>query len=345
MENFNSTEWIPGLPVEMGLECLIRIPYPAHQVASGVCRKWRELLQCPEFYNHRRRLGYTCKVVCLIQVLPPESLPDESKPRGSPRYGVTVFDPVSRSWERIAPPPRFSSGLPLFCRLAGCEGKLVVMGGWDPQSYDPVSDVFVYDFTAGEWHAGAPMPSKRSFFAAAGVGGRVYVAGGHDEGKNAMRSAWAYDPRGDEWAELPQLSQERDECEGLTVAADGGGEFWAVSGYATERQGAFEASAEVYVPGAAEWRRVDHAWEPSKCPRSCVAVTRDGRLVNLAESSSGVRIGACGVTLGELTLLTGSEYQGGPQRLYFGGQDGKFEKMSMPEDFSGFVQSGCCVEI
>ncbi|KAK4763597.1 hypothetical protein SAY87_013035 [Trapa incisa] len=171
MENFNSTEWIPGLPVEMGLECLIRIPYPAHQVASGVCRKWRELLQCPEFYNHRRRLGYTCKVACLIQVLPPESLPDESKPRGSPRYG------------------------------------------------------------------------------------------------------------------------------------------------------------------------------PSKCPRSCVAVTRDGRLVNLAESSSGVRIGACGVTLGELTLLTGSEYQGGPQRLYFGGQDGKFEKMSMPEDFSGFVQSGCCVEI
>ncbi|KAK4779577.1 hypothetical protein SAY87_015683 [Trapa incisa] len=341
MEIFNSTDLIPDLPVEIGLECLSRLPFPTHQVASGVCWKWRELLQSPEFYHHRRRLGYTRKVACFVQALPPQPLPDEGKPRGSPRYAVTVFDPVCRSWERLGPPPRFTAGLPLFCRLAGCEGKLVVMGGWDPQSYEPASDVFVYDFTTGEWCAGTPMPSKRSFFAAAGVGGRVYVAGGHDESKNAMKSAWAYDPRGGEWTELPPLCQERDECEGL----DGGGEFWVVSGYATERQGAFEASAEVYVPGASEWQRVDGVWEPSKCPRSCVAVARDGRLVKLGESSLGDRIGACGVALGELTVMTGSEYQGGPQKFYLGRQDGKIEKISVPEDFSGFVQSGCCVEI
>lgn len=330
------------MPAEVGVECLTRLPYSAHQVASGVCRKWREVLRSPEFYHHRRRLGYTREVACLVQALPEQALPDGSKPRGSPSYAITVFDPVSGSWERLGPVPRFQSGLPLFCQLAGCEGKLIVMGGWDPQSYNPVSDVFVYDFTIREWRVGAPMPSKRSFFAAAAVGGRVYVAGGHDESKNALRSAWAYDPRSDEWAELPLLSQDRDECEGLAV---NDGEFWVVSGYATERQGAFEASAEVYVPGAAEWRRIDGAWERSRCPRSCAGVASEGRLVNWAESNSEIRVGACGVAMGELTLLTGSECQAAPQRFYFGGQDGKFEKIHVPGDFSGFVQSGCCVEI
>ncbi|OWM73400.1 F-box/kelch-repeat protein At2g44130-like [Punica granatum] len=342
MEGFDSIDWVPGLPIELGLECLTRLPHSAHLVAAGVCRKWRELIQRPEFYHQRRHLGYTRKVACLVQALPAQALPDGSKPGGSPSYAVTVFDPASGSWERLNPVPGFPNGLPLFCQLAGCEGKLVAMGGWDPKSYDPVSDVFVYDFTTREWRVGAPMPLKRSFFAAAGVGGHVYVAGGHDESKNALRSAWAYDPRGDEWTELPQLSQERDECEGLAV---NGAEFWVVSGYSTQRQGAFEGSAEVYEPGAAEWRRVDGAWELGQCPRSCVGMGKDGRLVSWAEPNSQVGVGACGVALGELTILTGSEYQGAPQAFYFGGQDGKFARISVPEEFTGFFQSGCCVEI
>ncbi|KAK4783826.1 hypothetical protein SAY86_018194 [Trapa natans] len=345
MERFDSIEWVPNLPVDIGLECLTRLPYSAHSAASGVCRKWRGLLQSPEFYIHRWRLGYTHKVACLVQAFPPQNLPgDGSKSRGSPSYAVTVFDPVSGSWERLPPVPRYPCGLPLFCQIAGCEGKLVVMGGWDPQSYDPVTDVFVYDFTTQEWRAGAPMPSKRSFFAAAGVGGLVYVAGGHDENKNALSSAWAYDPRRDEWAGLPPLSQARDECGGL-AAADSG-EFWVVSGYTTERQGAFEGSAEIYNPASGEWRMVDGAWETGRCPRPSTGVARDGQLVSWAESNSEIRVGVCGIHLGELTLLTLSEYQGAHQGFStLGGQSGKLTKISVPEEFSGFVQSGCCVEI
>ena len=73
------------------------------------------------------------------------------------------------------------------------------MGGWDPASYNPVIDVFVYNFTTRRWRCGND------------------IAGGHDENKNVLKSAGVYDLRTDEWAELTQMSQERDECEEVVI--------------------------------------------------------------------------------------------------------------------------------
>ncbi|KAK4762599.1 hypothetical protein SAY87_013826 [Trapa incisa] len=173
MESYDSIEWVPNLPVDLGLECLTRLPYSAHGAASGVCRNWRELLRSPGFYLHRRRMGYTRKVACLVQAFSPQNLSGEgSKPHGSPSYA------------------------------------------------------------------------------------------------------------------------------------------------------------------------------PGRCPRSSAGVSKDGRLVSWSESNTEVRVGVCGVSLGEFTLLTESEYQGAQQGFYtLGGQNGKLTKISVPEEFSGLVQSGCCVEI
>ncbi|OWM69270.1 F-box/kelch-repeat protein At2g44130-like [Punica granatum] len=347
MESSEFTELMQGLPEDLGLECLARLSYTSHGATSRVCRRWRHLLRSQEFYYHRQRSGYTRKVACLVQVLPSQiSLEGRKSGGGAPIYGITVFDPVGGTWDRLEPAP-YPNGLPVFCQLASCEGKLVVMGGWDPVSYDPVTDVFVYDFTTRRWEQRTPMLSKRSFFAAAGSSceGRVYVAGGHDEGKNALSSAWAYDVRGDTWTELAQMSQARDECEGVVI----GREFWVVSGYRTESQGGFEGSAESHGFDSGEWRRVDGAWRQSQCPRSCVGVGKDGKLMSWAESEPAVRVATCGVMLGPWALVGGAQYQGGPHEFYMArrgeGQDGKYEKISVPDEFSGFVQSGCCVEI
>lgn len=73
--------------------------------------------------------------------------------------------------------------------------RLLVVGGWDPETWAPTDSVLVYDFLTAAWRHGAAMPGpRRSFFACAAVGGKVFVAGGHDEEKNALRSALAYDP-------------------------------------------------------------------------------------------------------------------------------------------------------
>ncbi|KAL5563548.1 hypothetical protein UlMin_033295 [Ulmus minor] len=340
------TELIPSFPDELGLECLTRLPFPVHRFASRVSRRWRALMESQEFYHHRKKKGYTHKLACLVQALSrEESLISNSPKRNeSPSFGLTVFDLADKSWQRLDPVPKYPSGLPLFCQVASCEGKLVVMGGLDPISYDPVTDLFVYDFATSRWRRGESMPTKRSFFAVGSHSGRVYVAGGHDENKNALDSAWVYDLRRDEWTELTRMSQGRDECVGRVV----GGEFWVVSGYVTEHQGAFEPSVEVYEIETSRWRRVEGAWEGGKCPRGCVYGGKE-RLLSWAELDAAVGVGTCGVELGTRSLVTGSAYQGGTHGFYMvelkEGQIGKLERVSVPEEFSGCVRSGCCVEV
>ncbi|CAK7339130.1 unnamed protein product [Dovyalis caffra] len=341
------TELIPSLPQELGLECMTRLAYTAHRVASQVCKQWRELLESKEFYYHRKKLGYTQKVACLVQAVHGADVLQGSKRGNSPSFGITVFDSVNKTWERLDPVPRYPNGLPLFCQLASCEGKLVVMGGWDPVSYEQVSHVFVYDFTTRKWREGKEMPSKRSFFAIGAYSGRVYAVGGHDENKNALKTGWVYDLSKDEWTELPQMSQERDECEGVVI----GDEFWVVSGYGTDNQGDFEGSAEVYEFGSSQWKRVKEAWISGRCPRCSVGVGKDGKLMSWADLDPAVRIAVRGIMLGSRIMVAGSDNPGAPQGFYLteerkdGGQNGKLEKINVPEEFSGFVQSGCCVEI
>ncbi|XWS43285.1 hypothetical protein CRYUN_Cryun16bG0089900 [Craigia yunnanensis] len=336
------SELIPDLPEEIVLECLFRFHYSTHRIAARVCRRWQELLQSREFYYHRKQTGYTQKAACLVQLLKSDSDPDGSKPVGPPRYGITVFDPVSGIWDRVDPVPKYPDGLPLFCQIISSEGKLVVMGGWDPTSYDPVRDVFVYEFTTQRWRQGKQMPETRSFFAAGELDGRVIVAGGHDENKNALSTAWEYDVSNDEWTELTRMSQQRDECQGMVI----GSEFWAVSGYRTDNQGGFEGSAELMDLRTGQWRRVDEAWKARQCPRSCVGVGKEKKLFCWADCDSAIRVGVCAVPLGEWTFVSGSAYQGGPQGFFLvDDQSGKFKSIDVPVEFSGFVQSGCCVDI
>lgn len=334
-------ELVPGLPEEISLECLTRLHYSTHRVATRVSRRWRQLIQSRDFYYQRKQSGKTHKVACLVQSFPVHSGSGELKPMGL-SYGVTVFDPVSLTWDRLGPVPEYPAGLPLFCQVASSQGKLVVMGGWDPASYSPVSHVFVYDFTTRRWTRGKNMPDNRSFFAAGELNGRVIIAGGHDENKTALSSAWAYDLINDEWTELARMTQERDECEAVVI----GSEFWVVSGYKTERQGIFDESAESYQLGTGEWTRAENAWKLSQCPRSNVGVGREGKLFCWAETEAAVQFGTCRVELGGCTLVTGSGYQGGPQEFYVvEGRNGKFRKFDVPAEYKGLVQSGCCVEI
>ncbi|XP_062076666.1 F-box/kelch-repeat protein At2g44130-like [Humulus lupulus] len=352
-QSYDFSQLIPGLPDELGFECLTRLQYTTHCVASRVCHRWRALIQSSEFHRYRKSKGYTHKLACLVQALPrldnnESSLTQIASPKRSesPSFGLVAFDATEATWRRIDPVPKYADGLPMFCHVAGCDGKLVVMGGWDPKSYGPVSDVFVFDFAKNRWSEGSPMPTKRSFFAAGSYSGRIYVAGGHDENKNALSSAWVYDLSRDEWTELPPMSQGRDECESAVV----NGEFWVVSGYGTDSQGAFESSAEVYNIATGNWRRVECVWPEGECPRGRVGVwkEKEGKFSNWAELDLAVRIGTCWVGLDFRALVMGSDYQGGAHGFFMVesiGQKGKLENITVPAEFSGSVQSACCVEI
>lgn len=335
-------ELIPGLPEEIALQCLTRSHFTSHRVAARVSRRWRHLFLSRDFYNLRKLSGRTHKAVFAVQSLP-APVSDGAKSAVPVAFGVSALDPATGNWTRIKPIKKYPNGLPLFCRLIGVDGKLVMIGGWDPASYRPVQDVFVYEFAAEKWRQGKGMPEKRSFFGAAECGGEIFVTGGHDEGKNAAATAWAYNIRNDEWRELPAMSGGRDECEAVAI----GSEIWVVSGYGTENQGNFETTAEVFDTKTGKWRRVDSAWCGDISPRSVVGVGREGELyswaaVAAAATTTGVTAeGIVGVNMVDKAIVFM-----GKSGIFMGeGQNGKFERMEVPEEFSGFVQSACYTEI
>ncbi|CAN6476367.1 unnamed protein product [Victoria cruziana] len=377
MEEFvASDKWeepvVPGLPDDVALECLFRVPHSCLAVMRAVSRRWRALVDSPDFSGERKLRGTADGFACLVQqkAAPAAGNPTEAgmksagAGRGPPVYGLTLFDPRRGSWERLQYPDGDQGSLPLFCQCVSVAGKLVILGGWNCVTWEATRRVSVYDFRTRRWSKGKDMPGPaRSFFAAAaaestssgrgGVTGLVFVAGGHDENKNALRTGAVYDVGRDEWKELGEaMDEERDECEGLMV----GKEFWVVSGYGTEGQGRFGESAEVFDTEIERWRRVDGAWAGGTCPRSsCLGVAGgDGgnaKVVSInADGGNGaVKIGMCAVGMGgNRALVMGKAHEGAPVGCYLvdvGKQGETWTRMEMPPEFSGFVQSGCFVEI
>ncbi|KAG2612605.1 F-box/kelch-repeat protein At1g80440-like [Panicum virgatum] len=378
-------ELIPGLPEEVARECLVRVGFDQLPVVRRISRQWKSELESPDYHRLRRAEGLARPVLALVQASPAPPADGDAgtaadKQRSSAAgpansYRMVLLDPEEGRWAPLPAPPGPAGSLPLFCQVAAVGGggqgrkRLVVVGGWDPETWAPVDAVLVYDFLTGAWRRGAPMPGpRRSFFACAAVGGAVYVAGGHDEEKNALRSALAYDPERDAWSWLPDMAEERDEPRGLCA----GGRFLVVGGYPTQAQGRFVGSAEAFDPAASAWAPVgDGLLEDGACPRTCCAapgpagrlyMLRDGHLVArdaaapgaawrpVAQVPEDARTAATVSAIpGGRVVVIGSGCHGGDKNVYVlreeAGKGASWERAAAPPEFAGHVQASCCLEI
>lgn len=283
---------IPGLPDEIAMDCLVRVPYKFHSNMKLVCQSWRSLIMHASFYQERRRSGTAEHMVCLVQPLPapspaPPSITESSdsdeksskKEEGRTplvQHGLSIYNPTHRTWHRMTRPCGGAVRIPMFCQCVAlpASGKILLLGGWDPNTLEPVPDLYVLDLIGAggaRWRRAAPMSVARSFFACGVVGqSMVYVAGGHDNQKNALQSAEVYDANADEWRTLPAMAEERDECQGLSWEGDS--RFWVVSGYSTESQGIFRSDAECYDPTTGSWSKIEGVWpHRSVSPRGLTA--------------------------------------------------------------------------
>ncbi|KAK6148891.1 hypothetical protein DH2020_016416 [Rehmannia glutinosa] len=353
---------IPGLPFDVGLECLVRIPHHYFSSVSSVCKSWKRQIQLPEFWRHRKSSGLTRKVVVLAQARVDPTREQGAKKYGAtPVYRLTVCEPETGFWGELPPIPGFSDGLPMFCQVVGVGLKLVVMGGWDPVTWEVSSGVFIYDFISATWRRGSDMPGpRRLFFACASDSDRtVFVAGGHDGEKCALKSAMAYDVARDEWSHLPDMSAERDESKGVYH----GGKFHVISGYETSAQGRFGTSAESLDVATRRWGPVQEDFlDAAACPRNCAddgggklfmargadVAVREGSSAwrAVAELPSDARNTAYVTAWRGKLLVIGSERFGAPYKTYLLDlKRCKWEKVEADEEFSGHVQSGCCLEL
>ncbi|MDA1088130.1 MAG: hypothetical protein O2901_14095 [Verrucomicrobia bacterium] len=158
------------------------------------------------------------------------------------------------SWEALAPLTVARHDL----QLVAHEGMLYAISG----AHDlTVTDVDAYDPAENLWTARAPIPGKRGWFGAAGIGGHIFCAGGkfvrteseRQHGGDArpyhyLDSLNVYDPVADRWRVGPPMRAARAGCHAAALNR----ELYMIGG---SLPGAgFLDRVEIYSPEQDAWR-------------------------------------------------------------------------------------------
>ncbi|KAI4983748.1 hypothetical protein ZWY2020_025614 [Hordeum vulgare] len=159
---------LPGLPDDLAIACLIRVPRGDHCKLKLVCRRWLRLLAGNYFYALRGRLGLAEQWLYAF------------RSDGDGRVSWDVLDPAARggaAWREMPPVPgEYASAAGFSCAvLGGCH--LYLLGGRDPRR-GAMRRVVFYSARSNRWHRAPDMLRRRHCFGTCVMGNRLYVAGG-----------------------------------------------------------------------------------------------------------------------------------------------------------------------
>ncbi|KAG6505753.1 F-box/kelch-repeat protein At1g80440-like [Zingiber officinale] len=206
------TELIPGLPDDVALQCLLRLPFYSISVARGVCRRWRrELSASSSFYRLRNAADLARPVfIMLFYYIPSFSLY---------RWRLAFYEPATGAWG-VRPLTDDNLRGKQHCWHVVVVGReLVLVGGWDESNWKDTAEVNIYDLVTGDWHPGAPIPRPMQDGCDFAVGSRnVFVSGWKDD----LSSMLVYDTTTDAWMDYHVATQEPSWCpwSGFMSAAD-----------------------------------------------------------------------------------------------------------------------------
>ncbi|CAN6357542.1 unnamed protein product [Urochloa humidicola] len=317
---------ISALPDELLLECLARVPRASLPPLPAVCRRFAALLASEGFLHLRRAHGRLRP--CLLAV----SVSSAHFARALLQLGASSVPELDVAALPLPPPlPHCPGGSTSSSAFA--HARAVALG----------RDVYLIgrgatlrvDALTGAARACAPTLFPRKKFAAAAVGGRIYVAGG-----SARTSAVEeYDPSADAWRIVAEAPRRRYGCAG----AGAGGVFYVAGGVAVSSGGdgggggatrALEAHA---CAGSVDALHVaSGAWAWSARPR--------------AVPGGGCVVGACGAGDGHLYVVASHAVDlsfwrwsgGGASR---GGGPGGWVALEAPPVPRGSVGLGMAVRV
>ncbi|XP_024543746.1 F-box/kelch-repeat protein At1g55270 [Selaginella moellendorffii] len=215
-------EWslIPGLPHDVALQCLARVPRVEHCLLRAVCRSWRWIVETPDFVEQRRLLG--CAEDWLYLHVGTSPHLDERRDRdGSSKRGSSsggkwqlvggfslwhALDPYRYKWHALPPIPYDESvtggQVVLGATSVVMNGNLFVIGG-APFGKAAIRDVWVYNPLRNRWKRAAQMITPRFACLAATIKGKLYVIGGsgicHLTGYS-LPCLEVYNPKTDSWS-------------------------------------------------------------------------------------------------------------------------------------------------
>ncbi|KAJ7522264.1 hypothetical protein O6H91_18G003900 [Diphasiastrum complanatum] len=196
---------IPGLPNDVAMECLLRVPRTYHGVMRGVSRIWRRVLLSSKFYEERRKLKLVDPWLIVV-------FTDHS----STGNMCCMYDLNSKRLLCRAPLPALG-----WCKEACVEDykfaaigqHLLLIGG----KTFLANDVWIYDTVTNKWKRGGSMQVKRRCFATGVVGETLYVAGGHNESDAVELSMEAYDLQTHTWRKVANMPLGLDRIQGEVV--------------------------------------------------------------------------------------------------------------------------------
>ncbi|KAL9249310.1 F-box/kelch-repeat protein-like protein [Drosera capensis] len=223
---------LPGLPDDLAIACLIRVPRVEHRKLRLVCKRWQRLLAGNFFYSMRKSLGVAEEWVYVMK---------------RDRDGKILwhaFDPTCQLWQPLPPVPiEYSDAIGFGSAvLGGCH--LYLFGGKDPLRGSMRRVVF-YSARTNKWHPAPGMLRKRHFFGSCVINNCLFVAGGECEGiHRTLRSAEMYDPNKNRWSFISEMSMGMVPFIG--VVYDG---KWYLKGLGGQR----EVMSEAYDPETNTW--------------------------------------------------------------------------------------------
>uniref|UniRef100_A0A0D6R728 F-box domain-containing protein n=1 Tax=Araucaria cunninghamii TaxID=56994 RepID=A0A0D6R728_ARACU len=182
----NDASLIPGLPDDIAILCLARVPRKYHHTLKCVSKKWRDVLITESLYSYRQRLGIADSWIYALCRDSHECV------------HFYVLDPSRRRWKELP-------GLPTVCsRRFGmaCEAlgrRLYLLGGcgW---SEDVTNEVYCYDPLINKWESVASMETARCHFVTEACNGRLYAIGGMGSTTGVLTSWETYDSETNKWA-------------------------------------------------------------------------------------------------------------------------------------------------
>ncbi|KAJ7235919.1 hypothetical protein O6H91_10G035600 [Diphasiastrum complanatum] len=205
VNTFELGRLIPGLPDDVALDCLLRVPLSYHGVMKGVSRVWLRVLRSSKFYEERRKLKLLDS--WLIVVFTDHSLTENV---------YCMYDLNSKQLMCRVPLPALGWSKETCAedyKFAAIGQQLILIGGRKYLS----NDVWLYDTVKNKWKRGGSMQVPRRCFASGVVGETLYVAGGHNDSDAVELSTEAYDLQTHTWRKATSMPLGLDRIEGEVV--------------------------------------------------------------------------------------------------------------------------------
>jgi hypothetical protein len=144
------TPLLHGLPDEIALLCLARVPRQCHNALRCVSRRWKALLCSEEWHSYRKRNNLDESWIYVI-----------CRGTGCKCY-VLAPDPATRTLKVIRvmePPCSAREGI----SIEALDRRLFLLGGcsWLKDAND---EVYCYDASSNSWSKAAPMPTARYLY-------------------------------------------------------------------------------------------------------------------------------------------------------------------------------------